>query len=130
MSITIEGILQRVTLQNLMEKCTFHTEEETNFFKQYTIVEGILPRVEYLSTAQSLKKFPIYHITYDDTVDEFHLNVDYFDKENDTIMWISNEYKLLKWTSTFKKEYVLTYAAGSKIGNILKQKLPVILKRN
>lgn len=126
--ITVEGILQRVTLQDLLEKCTFQTEEETTFFKQYTTAEGILPRVGYLSAAQSLKKFPIYHLTYDEMVDEFHLNVDYFDRDNETILWVSNDYKLLKWICAFKKEYVLTYPNGLKIGNVFKQKLPTIIR--
>jgi hypothetical protein len=65
---------------------------------------------------------------YDDIVDEFQLNVDYFDKENDIVNWVGNNYKLLKWTFAFKNQYVLTFPAGLKIGIVFKEKLPVIIR--
>lgn len=126
--ITPEGIIQRVTLQDISTRCTFVTTEETDFFKQFTTSDGILFRITYLEKADSLKKFPVYHLTYDDTIDEFHLNADYFDKENETVIWVSNEYRLLKWVCAFKKEYVLTYPNGLRIGNVFKQKLPTITR--
>lgn len=126
--ITPEGIIQRVTLQDISIKCTFVTIDETDFFNQFTTTDGISSRITYLENASELKKFPIYHLTYDDVIDEFHLNADYFDKENSTIRWVSNEYKLLKWICAFKKEYVLTYPNGLKIGNVFKQKLPTITR--
>ena len=96
------------------------------FFKKFTTEEGILERVSYLNVAQELKKFPVYHIVHDDMNDEFQLNVDYFDKQDNNIIWVSNEYVIVKWTFVFKNQYVLTFPSGLKIGNVFKHNLPTI----
>ena len=124
--ITPEGIIQRVMLQNLIEKCKFDTTTELEFFYKVASPDGIQERVQYLNSADSLKKFPIYHLVHDDVINEFQLNVDYFDKESETIMWMGNDYKLLKWIFAFKNQYVLTFPNGLKIGNVFKNNLPII----
>lgn len=124
--ITPEGVIQRVMLQNLIEKCKFETTTELEFFYKVASPDGIKERLQYLTSAGTLKKFPIYHLVHDDVIDEFQLNVDYFDKEDETISWAGNDYKLLKWTFAFKNQYVLTFPSGLKIGNVFKTNLPVI----
>jgi len=126
--ITIETILQKVTSQNLMNTCTFETQGEVDFFRRIATVEGMLPKIEYLSTARVLKKFPIYHLVYDAIADEFQLNTDFFDKQDDQITWVNGQYGILRWTLAFNNQYILTFPAGVAMGNIVKQHLPVIKK--
>lgn len=126
--ITIEGIIQRVDLQQLPSRCKFGTEQEMQFFKKFTTEEGIRERIGYLNGANEIKKFPVYHIVYDDMNDEFQLNVDFFDKQNDIVNWVSNDYTLIKWTFAFKNEYVLVFPTGLRIGTVFKQNLPTICK--
>lgn len=124
--ITPQSVLQRVILQDVVNKCQFQSQDELDFFKKFTTSEGIQSQLEYLNTARSLKKFAIYHLVYNEVTDEFELNVDYFDKSDDDISWVNNDYKILKWCRVFKNEFVLVFSTGLQIGNVFKQKLPVI----
>lgn len=128
MSITSEEILHQIVQQGLSEKCSFTALDEANFFQRYTTATGILQRTEYLDATQDVRRFPVYTITYDEVVDEFHFNAYYFDKENDSITNVRSEYKILKWINAFGNQYVLTFPNGLSIGNVFKTKLPIITK--
>lgn len=119
--LEIQSVLD---IQNLYEKCKFDTEEEQQFFYGVTTVNGIQNRIIYLQNATETKSFPIYYITYES--DEFRLNINWFDKLNEEIVCTQEQQTELKWVLAFKKQYILTYPNGMKMGTVFKQKLPVI----
>jgi hypothetical protein len=128
MSKTIDDIKKLVYEQDLSTKCSCETQESFNYFLNFVTSSGIETRSYLLRTANALVKYPIYHIRYDEAMDEFEFNVDYFSKSNGQIVWLEEIRESVKWIPTVGNEYGLRYASGYKTGEVLKSLIPVIIK--
>jgi len=128
MSVTIDDIKKLVFEQELSTKCSCETQQSFDYFNKFTTPSGIESRAYLLRTADSIIKYPIYHIKYDDIADEFELNIDYFSKKDGQIVWLEEKREAVKWIPTVGNEYGLRYASGSKTGEVLKSLIPVIIK--
>jgi len=125
---SITGIKLFLDNQNVYIQCQFIKVEEQQFFYTISTSDGIQPRINYLNSAIEIKQFPIYYVVHETTNDEFCLYANFFNKQNNEIICVEERKTDLKWIHAFKKEYVLTYPNGLKIGNVFKQKLPTITK--
>lgn len=126
--ITPEQILDTLTEQNLLNKFRGETELYHSTFEKFASVDSVRNVVNYINLADGLVNRPISYITYDERLDELLFHTHFYTKTDGQVVWVSKSNDIIKWTNVVREKYFLSFPFGSRVGNMLNQKLQAIDK--
>lgn len=129
--ITPEQILDKLNEQNLLTKFRGEYCENNLYhltFEKFALVDNVRNVVNYINLADGLINRPVSYITYDAMSNELLFNIHFYNKADGQLTWITKSTESIKWMNVVQNKYILSFPFGSRVGNMLNQKLQAIDK--